>query len=589
MTSPHFEFHYDTLPDPLLIHSRGRWVYANSAAQSLLGATGGEELVGRNIVDFIHPADRDRVLPRTAAVAGGTPSGALEQRMLRVDGSVVHVEVSGRPAIAPDGEPAVLVIARDITTRREVYQQLQATFEQAAVGIAHVDRDMRWVRLNERLCEMIGYSREELTGMSPLDVTHPDDVKIGNDGMRRLTAGEIPHFKQEKRYIRKDGCVVWGRLTASVARRDDGSVDYYIAILEDVTEHKRAEIELTKSQERLQHLLHGGNDMVLIVDEHATIRFATDNTARIMGMTPEELFGHQLFALTHPDDIERSVRTIAELVPRPGASAELMVRARHGHDGWRTLAVSMVNRLDDPSIAGIVVKSTDVTERNRLDEELQQMKRVESLGRVAASVAHELNNVLMAVQGAAMMAAKTPGTEALRDALKRALARGKRITSEILRYTQPAMVAKERMPLADFLRDVLHDVEPVLGNLHRAELVLDESLPVVAVDREQMTQVLTNLVLNARDAMRTGGTVLVEARHSPHTERDVIVSVTDHGTGIPPELRERIFEPLFTTKANGTGLGLAIVQQIVLRHGAHLDVESEPGTGTTFSITMQGV
>ncbi|MEA2464261.1 MAG: two-component system, NtrC family, sensor kinase, partial [Acidobacteriota bacterium] len=127
--------------------------------------------------------------------------------------------------------------------------------------------------------------------------------------------------------------------------------------------------------------------------------------------------------------------------------------------------------------------------------------------------------------------------------------------------------------------------EPLLGKTHSVRLSLDEQLGHVSIDRHQLGQVLTNLVANARDAMR-GGTIEIAGRHSDHDHGTVCFTVSDRGTGIVEEMRERIFEPLFTTKSTGTGLGLAIVQQIVLHHRGRITVESEEGVGTTFTVTL---
>jgi two-component system cell cycle sensor histidine kinase/response regulator CckA len=218
--------------------------------------------------------------------------------------------------------------------------------------------------------------------------------------------------------------------------------------------------------------------------------------------------------------------------------------------------------------------------------EVEQLRRVESLGRVAASVAHELNNVLMTFQMAAARARLTGVDEQFHDTLTRALLRGRNITDDILRFAQPAVVSKESVPLAAWLTEAVAELQPLAGPRHPLSLALDENLGCVTIDRTQMMQVLTNLVVNAREAMRAGGTITIAGRHSEQRSGEVLIFVIDRGTGIPDDLQERIFEPLFTTKGSGTGLGLAIVQQIVLRHGGHVRVESESGVGTTFEVAL---
>lgn len=579
-----YEAHYDLLPDAVLVHVDGRWIYANPAACELFGASARTDLVGRSIFDVV-PADmRGMVATRAASAAAGTRTAVIEQRLLGVDGRGFYAEVSGIPSTTPEGRPAVLVTMRDVTERLAAARRFRSTFEQSAVGMAHVGADGRWVRVNARLCTMLGYAREELEQLTFRDVMYPPDLALDELAVAKLIAGKCEHFASEKRYVRKDGSLIWANVTISIVHSADGGVDYFIAVAEDITTRKEAEEELLRRKRRFRQLVQRGADVILIVDPSGTIQFVSENVQRVLGFTPEEQIGRSGFEFVHPADTAKLAAALAEIVA--GRPTVATARTKHKHDGWRELDLSGVNLLDDPSVEGIVINAHDVTERNRLSDEVAQLKRVESLGRVAASVAHELNNVLMSFQAAAMRAEKTGADEKFHATLKRALARGKSITSDILRFAQPAMVMQSRVRFDEWLADTVHDIEPLLGASHGVQLALDEGMGDVSIDRQQMTQVVTNLAINARDAMQHGGTIEIAGRHSDQAHGEVMVTVTDRGTGIDEGLLERIFDPLFTTKANGTGLGLSIVQQIVLRHHGRIVVESEKGSGTTFTITL---
>jgi PAS domain S-box-containing protein len=452
-----YEAHYELLPYAVLVHAGGFYIYANAEARAMFG-----DIVGKSILVIVPPDMRETVARRAEVVLTGRRTETIEQRLIGAGGHELYADVVGVPSITPDGLPAALVVARDVSARHAM-------------------------------------------------------------------------------------------------------------------------------ERRFRHLVEHGADLVLVIDREGTITFASHNARRVLGFTPEEMVGRPVFDFDHPDDVAQASAVFEEALAMPRGRRLTTLRCRHKNDGWRVLDISAVNLMDDPSVAGLVINAHDVTERNRLGAEVAQLKRVESLGRVAASVAHELNNVLMTFQTVAMRAERSGLDPDLQATLKRALLRGKSVTSDILRFAQPAVATKERVSFAEWLTETVKDAEPLLGKTHSVRLSLDEQLGYVSIDRQQLAQALTNLVANARDAMRGGGTIEIAGRHSDDEHGKVCFTVSDRGAGIAEEMRERIFEPLFTTKSTGTGLGLAIVQQIVLHHGGRITVESEAGVGTTFMVMLAGV
>lgn len=226
--------------------------------------------------------------------------------------------------------------------------------------------------------------------------------------------------------------------------------------------------------------------------------------------------------------------------------------------------------------------------RLQLEHQLEQIRRIESLGRVAATVAHEFNNVLMGIAPAAELMARIPPTD---QSMKRisllisdSIARGRRLTEQILSFSKPAEPESIPIVLSEWLDYLAPELRALVGDLVTVEVNTSaSSTAVVAIDRPQMQQVLSNLVVNAGYAMPNGGMITIGAE----TEGDsVVLTLTDDGTGMPPDVLDRIFEPLFTTKRSGTGLGLAVAQQIVARHHGSIHVASSPGVGTTFRIVL---
>lgn len=229
---------------------------------------------------------------------------------------------------------------------------------------------------------------------------------------------------------------------------------------------------------------------------------------------------------------------------------------------------------------------TAVRQRDQLDRQLEQAGRVASLGRLAATIAHEFNNVLMAISiSVDVLRRDNLSAERRSMAIERitaAIERAKRITGEILRFTRPADAALALVNVGALLTDFAAEARSLLKSDQEIRVEAPESL-FVNGDRNLLHQVLTNLVMNARDALEGAGMIVIGARHE---QRYVHLFVSDTGAGMTPDVLEQVFEPLFTTKRSGTGLGLAVVHQIVIRHGGQISVQSTPGVGTTFDILL---
>ena len=250
-------------------------------------------------------------------------------------------------------------------------------------------------------------------------------------------------------------------------------------------------------------------------------------------------------------------------------------------------------------IAGVVVAFRDVTKQREMQRQVDQAIRVASLGRVAASVAHEFHNVLMCIQPFAEILQRQIGSDAtaqkpLRHILN-GVKRGRLVSHQILRFASPAAPRWQTLDLGDWMRDFS---EEALQVLREQPLDVGPAEPLtVSADPEQLSQVMLNLVTNARDASPAGAAVSISAVRADavpflrerlaEPDQFAAILVRDRGAGIKPDVLDRIFEPLFTTKpSGGTGLGLAVAQQIIAEHGGEIVVESEAGKGATFYVAL---
>ena len=260
---------------------------------------------------------------------------------------------------------------------------------------------------------------------------------------------------------------------------------------------------------------------------------------------------------------------------------------------------SVTPMVDGDVIVGNVVTLVDIAPRLRLEAQLERAHRVDSLGRVAATMAHEFNNVLMGIQPFAEILLRNVSAEKrqmVEPHLRNSIQRGRKATMDILRFIQPIDPVRSAVDVEALLGTFAAEARSLLGGA--AEIRVEvEGRPFVDADPNQLGPALTNLVLNARDAMNSKGRIVIGARREPsgvrfpfgvveHPERYVHISFADSGAGIPPEAIDQIFEPFFTTKRNGSGLGLSIVHQIVKRHEGEIFVESVVGEGTTFHLFL---
>ena len=381
-------------------------------------------------------------------------------------------------------EEANRTLQRDLADRkkieenlRESEERLRATFEQAAVGIAHVGPDGRFLRVNDKLCEITGYPRAELTEMTFGQLTYAHDRAEGDSARVAMLAGRQEMFTAEKRYRRKNGDVIWGNVVSSLLRDAAGEPKYFISVL------------------------------------------------------------------------------------------------------------------------------SDITERKKLEEQFLRAQRLESIGTLAGGIAHDLNNLLTPVLmgvGLLKLSPADASTARVLDTIERSARRSTELVKQVLSFARG--VAGERVTVHPGL--IIRELEGMVRNTFPRNITfearVDPDIWSVTGDPTQFNQVLLNLCVNARDAMPDGGQLTLVARNVEHDAqsvslnrgaapgRHVVFDVTDTGCGIPSEIIERIFDPFFTTKeaGKGTGLGLSTTLGIVRSHGGFVQVRSEPGRGTTFSVHL---
>ncbi|HKW25936.1 MAG TPA: PAS domain S-box protein, partial [Terriglobales bacterium] len=410
----------------------------------------------------------------------------------------------------------------------------------------------------------------------------------------------IEHY--ETRRQAKNGTVLSVSLTISPVRDEKGNIIGASAIARDITERKRSEQELRQSRQALQEselrfrsLVQNSSDIITILRADGTIRYQSPSIERILGYNPEELLGKSAFDLLHPDDRPRGIALFQERLGVPGSIAPIEVRFRHNDGSWRTLEATGNNLLHEPGVAGIVVNSRDITERKRTEDVLHATEKLATTGRLAAAIAHEINNPLEGVTNLLYLLENHPSLDASARRYARMaqeeVARVARIARQTLAFYREPTVPVQ-VDVAELLSGLLELYAHKLQTRKvKLEKRLEDTAPITASPGE-VRQVLSNLVGNALDAVPEGGAITVHVYHSRDWrhpwQEGVRISVADTGHGIRHEHLASIFDPFFTTKGEkGTGLGLWVSHGIVQKYGGTIHVHSSVRphhSGTCFSV-----
>ena len=615
---------------------------------------------------------------------------------------------------------------RTETALRESDERFRAIFDQAAVGIAQVATDGRWLRINQKLCAITGYTHEELLTKSFQEITHPDDLDLDLHYVHQMLTGEISTYAMEKRYLRKDGLPVWVNLTVSLVHDDQGAPAYFISIVEDIAERKR-----TAEQMALQSAaLASAANAIVITDRDGTLQWMNPAFGKLTGYSPAEALGHNPRELIRSGIHEKSFytamwRTVlsgqvwhGELInrrkdgtlyaeeqtitpvldalgnitnfvgikqniderkhaetEREKLLAQIQEQAKQMEQVLATvptgvllldaqgtiLQANPVAERDLAALAGVTIGDTlvhlgdrplfdlldsprtkgmwheikadkrtfeiisrpvdngvdpeqwvlvinEVTREREVQLQLQQQERLAALGQLAAGIAHDFNNIMATIVLYAQMVARS---EKIDDRNRKKMEivnqqawHASRLIEQLLDFSRRSVLQQKPLDLLPMLKEQVKLLERTLPENVEIHLNHGQGEYRINADPTRIQQMITNLAINARDAMPDGGILWMDLARAERRETDAIpkagpeskncadgwitLTLKDTGLGIPPEILPNIFDPFFTTKepGSGTGLGLAQVHGIVGQHGGQITVDSAVGQGATFTICL---
>ncbi|MGZ4386473.1 MAG: PAS domain S-box protein [Gaiellaceae bacterium] len=382
-----------------IVSTEGTYLQVNPALCSMLGYTA-EQLLGRDIATLTHPEDvESSVLELRQLALGEKETTRYEKRFLHADGRTVWAMVASSVVRDDAGKPLYLVAqVEDISERKaaeraltEANARFVSAFENAPIGMAIVSLEGAYLQVNEALCRILGYTREQLLETTFQALTHADDSEADARYMRGLLAGEFSSRTFEKRYIHADGHVVWARLASSLVRDGQGRPLYFVTQVEDVSERKQAERSAAEAGERFRGAFENAPIGMALARPDGTWLQVNPALCSMLGYQHEELLATTFVAVTHPDDRESSIEQMQRLLDGRSSSSQFEKRYLHadGHDVWVILSTSLVRDAEGEPLY-FVTQMVDVSERRLLEELLRRnAATLEEAQRIAAVGSYE--------------------------------------------------------------------------------------------------------------------------------------------------------------------------------------------------------
>ncbi len=607
----HSEHHLRTIFEAaaigiVLVDLEGRWIEVNPTLAAMLGYRQ-DELRYKSFTEVTHPDDLAgdfRLF--NELVSGVRERYVREKRYFRRDASMMWGRLTVSLVRTAQGEPQFCIgMIENITEQKRIEEELRRSenrfrmiFQSAGIGMDLTDLKGRYVETNRALQEMLGYAEEELRGKSILDVTHPEDAEIELAPLQALAAGKIEHFQMEKRYYRKDGSLLWARLTVSLGRNQEDEPQYMIGMIENISRRKQMEEELRESEKRFRAIFESVAVGMVRVDLEGKIMDSNIALQEMLSYSGEELRGFTFQRLTHDDDLIEELPLFHELITEKRKYYQIEKRYVRKDQSmvWVKLTASFVagSNSDNHFCAGIV---ENISERKKMEEELLNRRKLDSLGVLAGGIAHDFNNILTVILGNISLA-KThlKPEDKLYDKLveaEKASLQAKDLTRQLLTFAKGGAPILKAASIAGLIEDSVGFA--LRGSNIICELKIADDLPPVEIDEGQISQVLNNIMINAVQAMPDGGkislaTSCIESCGEPDLPlrpgKYLEIVIGDEGYGIPAKNLVKIFDPYFTTKAEGSGLGLATAYSIVKKHKGWIKVDSKVGIGTKFTIYL---
>ncbi|WP_316979866.1 PAS domain S-box protein [Shumkonia mesophila] len=592
--------------DTIYVKDRdGRYLLVNRSGAEAFDVDPAD-MTGKTSADMFVPAVAAEMARRDRAVMEtGRASDVEEVLALRGEDRMVHTYKT--PYRDAEGNIiGVIGITRDITERKraeaalaESEERMRLLLSGVAVGIGVEDLEGRTISVNEGLARMLGYTPEELKAMRFTEYTHPDHAGRDAELFAEMAAGARDGYQLEKRYITRDGSIVWGRLTRTVVKDVQGAPKYCLGMVEDITERKRAEEALRESEERFAKAFRASPAPMSIstIDDGVTLD-VNDEWLAMLGYSRDEVIGKSSIELGCWGGSQRAafIGRLRDDGSFRGFEASVLTK-----EGRERRVILAGETIDD---GRMLLVFHDITERLRMESRLAHAQKMEAVGQLTGGIAHDFNNLLQIIHARLeIIGAAVKADDPLRNHAQSALAaaqRGGKLTQQLLSFSRRQVLRPATVDPNALIEGMVKMLARTLGEDIEIETVLDRDVPSITIDPHGLENAVLNLAINTRDAMPKGGRLSVRTS-CKRLERDIVVddetlpagpyvevSVTDTGSGMTPETLGHAFEPFYTTKGvgEGSGLGLSMVYGFARQSGGLATLESEVGQGTTVRMLL---
>lgn len=456
-------------------------------------------------------------------------------------------------------------------------------FTHAPLGMVLLGINGKIVKTNSSFSHFTGYSDEEIIQLGLKYLLYEDDDVTLDSNYRKLVAGEVNAFQLEKRFVHKNGEVIWGSISAH--RVSTSQADYIIGQVVDITSRKQLEPEMERLKFQLESFIDNHLDPILIFDEKGILTKANSAFEEEFGWNIQELIGVSMRNVRFLADKEEE--KIKEKVLRGECveGYETTVNKKNGM-AMDVMITSFPIKDHQGIKNGIAVSFRDITDRKQAEELMIQSEKLSIAGQLSAAIAHEIRNPITAIKGFLKLLQNSNEKELYYEIVESEIARIELILSELLSLAKPQKNKFKETDLRLTLKQCISllDAEANMKSV-QIELKHESHLPFIHCDENQIKQVFINFMKNSFDAMPDGGALHIEMEKGM-LDSGITIRFKDTGCGIPKEILSKIGQPFYTTKETGTGLGFMVSKNIIEGHSGTVHISSEVNVGTTIEIVL---
>ena len=562
-----------------------------------------DAVIGRGHADLFGLAGADWQ-DRLARCRAGQPLRGEDDRLRRADGGEERVRWQLWPWRRADGAPGGVVMFFEIVTARLRTEQrlrdsegrYRSLYHNTPVMLHSIDANRRFIAVSDYWLERLGYDRREVLGRRPTEFLTPASRKYAHEVVLPAFAERGRFVDAEFQFVRKDGGHLDVLVTAASQYDADGRLVCSHAVLVDITERKKAQAALRRSERRLRVIADALPILICNIGPDLRYRFMNRTFAQWLKATPEEAEGKKATDVLPPEMRARLQPHLEAALN--GECRVLEVEITYPDGQTRQVDGNYLPVVDDAGrVASVVATGTDTTERRATEAQLRQAQKMEAVGQLTGGLAHDFNNLLAVVLGNLQLLERSierdeRAERRVRAALD-ATKRGAELTGRLLAFSRQQTLSPKVIDLNALIDGMKTLLRRTLGETIELAVERDAELWPTRVDPSQVETAILNLAINARDAMPDGGALRVETRNAPPDADGppgdyVVIAVSDTGVGIPEDLLHDVFRPFFTTKevGKGSGLGLSMVYGFVKQSGGHIRTDSASGRGTTIEIWL---